>query len=279
MPSPQTKKTGAKEELFHLNSAKIQWLYEFIHIWLCFVNISQESQKHEIGAMRPQDLFTFLLITWFAGGLGASVFAQSAPPYQCGFVLESQAAIREVYGPELKVLDLHPGDVIADVGGSNGYRMGMFAAITDSLEIFVEDIDSLCLNATEVAAVQQYYSQVRGEPLHSTFHWVLGDASSTHLPRRAIDKVLVTVAYHHFADPQAMLADIAGALKPTGKIYLIENVVRRDGQRRRRLCNDPLLSEASLRRTLEVQGLHVSEVYALGRWWTKMFVLEVATSP
>jgi SAM-dependent methyltransferase len=224
--------------------------------------------------MRRVDLYTLGVAAYLVASLSVAGRAQTGRPYQCGFVLESQTAIREVYGPELAVLDLRPHDVIADVGGSNGYRMGMFAAICDSLEIFVEDIDTLCLNERELQGVQEYYAQVKGAPLNSTFHMVLGDEAHAHLPIGKLDKVLVTVAYHHFGDPGAVLKDIGQSLKPSGRIYLIENVVRRDGQRRRKLCDDPLLSEASLRQALVHQGMRVVAVHSLGRWWTKMFVLE-----
>lgn len=224
---------------------------------------------------RYLDIVCGLLLTlWVV--VPQAAWAQAAPerPYDCGFVLPSLQAIEETYGPELAVLDLQPGDVIADIGGSNGYRMGMFAALIDSLHIYVQDIDSLCLNATELQKVIAWHTQLKGAPLHSTFELVLGDARQTHLPAGTFDKILVTVAYHHFEAPAVVLADIAGKLKPGGRIYLIENVVRRDGQRRRKLCDDPLLSEASLRLAFEAQGLRVVGVHALGRWWTKLFVLE-----
>lgn len=203
-----------------------------------------------------------------------ATLAQAPRPYKCGFVLESTEAIGEVYGPELRALDLRAGQSIADVGGSNGYRMGMFAAVHDSLDLWVEDIDSLCLNATEVAAVMDWHARLRGAPLTSTLRWVLGDSLHTRLPDAAFDKVLLTASYHHLGHPEAMLADIARKLKPGGRLYLIENVVRRDGQRRRRLCDDPLLSLESLVGAVEGQGWRVVAVHDLGRWWTKMLVLE-----
>jgi SAM-dependent methyltransferase len=209
---------------------------------------------------------------WFLGLLMTTGMAQL--PYRCGFVLDSKSAIIEVYGPELAVLDLHPGNVVADIGGSNGYRMGMFAVLYDSLQIYIQDIDTACLNSRELQGVISHYSKIKGSPLDATFEIVVGDEGHTHLPTHTFDKVLVTVAYHHFNDPAAMLADIAETLKPTGRIYLIENVVRRDGKRRRRLCDDPLVSESTLSRAFESYGMQVISVHSLGRWWTKMFVLQ-----
>jgi SAM-dependent methyltransferase len=267
--------TGFKEPPFRGYSVKIQCRAEFIHIsgleMLIFFKVQENS---EIKAVRQRALLSWGLLIGLACFPWTLVAAQAVRPYTCGFVLASQSAIQKVYGPELAILNLHPGDVIADVGGSNGYRMGMFAAICDSLEIFVQDIDTLCLNQQELEAVKSYYSQIRGKPLHSKFHLVVGNETHTHLPRGKMDKVLVTVAYHHFADPAAVLLDIAGALKPNGKIYLIENVVKRDGQRRPKLCDDPLLTEIGLKDAFRRQGFQVLEVHSLGRWWTKMFVLK-----
>jgi SAM-dependent methyltransferase len=197
----------------------------------------------------------------------------SPQPYRCGFVLESEASIRKAYGPELKALGLKAGQVVADVGGSNGYRMAMFAVCQDSLTFYIEDIDTACLNARELEAVKQYYSTVNGGPLRSEFHLVVGTETETMLPDGTFDKVLLTASYHHFSDPAAMLLDIRRKLKRDGRIYLVENVVRQTGQHRRRLCDDPLKSESDLREELERQGFTVEAVHELGRWWTKMFVL------
>ncbi len=201
---------------------------------------------------------------------------QTALPYQCGFVLDSEAAIRKVYAPELTILDLHPGQVIADVGGSNGYRMAMFAVLHDSLTFYIEDLDTLCLNEKELDNVRDYYAKIKGRPLNCTFQLVKGSETETKLPKGIFDKVLVTASYHHFSNPESMLADIATKLKPDGRIYLIENVVRKAGKHRKRLCNDPLNTVEGLRWDFEQQGFEVEAIHALGRWWTKMFVLKRA---
>jgi protein-L-isoaspartate O-methyltransferase len=225
-----------------------------------------KRQMLQYGAMMVGLLLGYDSLAWSQ--------SQAAAPYQCGFVLETKEAIREVYGPELRILDLQAGDVIADIGGSNGYRMGMFAALHDSLHIYIEDIDTLCLNQLELDRVLAWYTHVRGQPLHSTFEIVVGTASETRLPPLTFDKVLVTAAYHHFEQPGPMIADIVGKLRSGGKIYLIENVARRHGQRRRRLCDDVLMTEAELKLAFGAHNLRVEGVHPLGRWWTKMFVLQ-----
>ncbi len=207
--------------------------------------------------------------------LQMSVFAQRniVAPYQCGFILHSEEAIREVYGPELAVLDLQPGQVIADVGGSNGYRMAMFAVVHDNLTFYIEDLDTLCLNENEFETVRKFYEQINGQPLNAEFHLVRGSEVATNLPNGLFDKVLITASYHHFSDPVGMLHDIRTKLKPDGRIFLIENVVKKAGKKRKKLCNDPLKTEGGLQSEFEALGFEVESVHALGRWWTKMFVL------
>lgn len=194
-------------------------------------------------------------------------------PYECGFVVGSKAGIEEVWGPELRVAGYQAGDTVAFVGASNGYRAGMLSVITDSLHIVLEDIDSLCLNATELVKVRRFYEGVRGEPLTNTFELVLGNEHATLLPRRAFDKVTVTASFHHFSAPEAMLADLKGSLKTNGRLYIIENTVEVTGERRKRYCEHPLKSEVDLRKQFEAAGFEVLEVQSLHKDFTKMFVL------
>lgn len=208
--------------------------------------------------------------------LGIPSFCQSQNRLEdrCGWNLESQEAVKKVYGPELAALNLTAGEVVADVGAGNGVRMCMFAMLYDSLTLYVEDIDAECLDSIVFAGLRKTYEAMNGGAFSCNFHLVLGTAHETLLPEGIFDKVMVSASYHHFSDPETMLNDIRSKLKPNGRIYLIENVVRRSGQHRRRLCDDPLRSEQELKQEFESQGFEIEAVLELGRWWTKMFVLK-----
>lgn len=195
--------------------------------------------------------------------------------YVCGFVQDSKKGIEKVWGPELRVAQYQPGDTVAFVGASNGYRAGMLSVITDSLHIVVEDIDSLCLNAEEFGNVIRFYEQVRGRPFTNTMDWVLGTETETKLPRKAFDKVTVTASFHHFSSPEVMLEDLKGSLKPGGRLYIIENTVEVTGERRKRFCHHPLKSVADLRLEFEAAGFQVLDVQSLHADFTKMFVLSL----
>jgi ubiquinone/menaquinone biosynthesis C-methylase UbiE len=51
---------------------------------------------------------------------------------------------------------------------------------------------------------------------------VAGDATQTNFPDGACDAVFMRNVYHHFADPPAMNASIAAALKPGGRLVVVD---------------------------------------------------------
>lgn len=194
--------------------------------------------------------------------------------YQCGFILSRQKAIAKFLKPELEILQLKAGQTIADVGASNGYHMGMVSVFTDSLTIYLEDIDSDCLNPKEVEKVKNWYEWVRQTPITNQFHLVLGTETETKLPEKTFDKVVITASFHHFSDPVNMLTDLKTKLRPGGQLYIIENVVDVTGEVRKKTCRHPLRSQADLKELFEENGYEVAGVFPVHRDWTKMFVLQ-----
>jgi len=51
---------------------------------------------------------------------------------------------------------------------------------------------------------------------------VTGDAAQTNFPEAACDALFMRDVYHHFAEPAAMNASIATALKPGGRVALVD---------------------------------------------------------
>ena len=51
---------------------------------------------------------------------------------------------------------------------------------------------------------------------------VLGEPADPKLPAASVDLALMVDVYHELADPQTMLANIRRALKPAGRLALIE---------------------------------------------------------
>ena len=51
---------------------------------------------------------------------------------------------------------------------------------------------------------------------------ILGSEKSIHLSKNSLDKILMVDVYHEFNFPIEMIASMKNALKPNGKLFLIE---------------------------------------------------------
>ncbi len=56
----------------------------------------------------------------------------------------------------------------------------------------------------------------------SNVEYVLATESSPRLPERSVDLVFIAYAYHEFGDPDAMMAAIKRALRPGGRVVILE---------------------------------------------------------
>ncbi|HYZ85277.1 MAG TPA: class I SAM-dependent methyltransferase [Bryobacteraceae bacterium] len=109
-------------------------------------------------------------------------------------------------------MKLIPGSTVADVGTGAGYMLPYLSAAVGSTgkviaqDIFPDFLDRARSTAKSINNVQ----------------FVLGTEKDTKLPAGCCDAVLVLDAYHHFDYPKEMLASIRAALKPKGKLFLVE---------------------------------------------------------
>lgn len=113
----------------------------------------------------------------------------------------------------LKNMDLQASDAIADIGAGSGYHVFKMAQLVKKGIIYAVDIQQEMLD--EIS----YQKEVRGI---KNVHLIKGSEQSVHLPENSIDKVLMVDVYHEFSYPLEMLLSIKKALKPNGKIFLIE---------------------------------------------------------
>lgn len=121
---------------------------------------------------------------------------------------------RQKPGDLVKAMGLKPGMTVADVGTGIGYMLPYLSrAVTATGQVIAEDIFDDFLAAARVEATNQQLINV-------TF--VKGTEKDPALPEGEADQVLVLDAYHHFDYPESMLAGIYKALKPDGKLIIVE---------------------------------------------------------
>ncbi|MCA0131795.1 class I SAM-dependent methyltransferase [Winogradskyella alexanderae] len=113
----------------------------------------------------------------------------------------------------LKNMNIQPSDVIADIGAGSGYHVFKMAPLAKNGKVYAVDIQQEMINA--IKANRNYTEQGNVET-------VLGSEKSVNLPENTLDKVLMVDVYHEFSFPYEMLLSIKKALKPNGKLFLIE---------------------------------------------------------
>jgi len=142
---------------------------------------------------------------------------------------------------EIGFYNFIPGQTIASIGAQCSHWEAAYAATTDSVTFYLEDIDSSKFKKSQVEFAWNYYATLRGRPMTSGYKMILGDEMSTSLPENTFDKILVINSFHEFTFQAEMLADIKKKLKPGGVLYIDEALPKREGQLHR-ICNKPMFT-------------------------------------
>jgi SAM-dependent methyltransferase len=113
----------------------------------------------------------------------------------------------------LQNMDIKPTDTIADIGAGAGYHVFKMAKLAGRGGVYAVDIQEEML-----AELRRRKTKARV----GNVTVVRGSEKSVALPENSVDKVLLVDVYHEFSFPDQMMASIRKALKPDGKVFLIE---------------------------------------------------------
>lgn len=114
----------------------------------------------------------------------------------------------------LRILQIKPGSVVADIGAGSGYYVVRLARLVGpNGRVYANDIQQGMLDIMRDRIERERLGNVE---------LVLGSDTDPRLPPAAFDLVLMVDVYHEFSEPQAMLRRIREALKPGGRLVLLE---------------------------------------------------------
>ena len=114
----------------------------------------------------------------------------------------------------VNALEIPVGAAVAEIGSGTGYFTWRLARnVGPSGKVFAVDVQQKMLDLTAEAIKKRQLSNVE---------LVLGAENDPHLPAASLDLVLIANAYHEFSEPEAMLAAVNRALKPDGRLVIIE---------------------------------------------------------
>ena len=113
----------------------------------------------------------------------------------------------------VNLMALRPADVVADIGAGTGYFSFRIATRVPRGKVLAVDIQQEMLDLLTEAAKRRGVKNV--EP-------VLGKIDDPNLPDSSTDVALMVDAYHEFDHPREMMEGIVRALKPGGRVVLVE---------------------------------------------------------
>jgi len=114
----------------------------------------------------------------------------------------------------VQAMGLQRGMMVADVGTGVGYMLPFLSrTVGRQGHVIGEDIFDDFLAAAKQRVENQNIQNVA---------FVKGTETDPNLPEGQVDQILVLDVYHHFDYPEKMLAGLHKALKPSGKLVIVE---------------------------------------------------------
>ncbi len=114
----------------------------------------------------------------------------------------------------IALLGIAKGATVADIGAGNGYMTWRLAErVGPTGKVYANDIQPEMLQMLRANMLQRKLKNVET---------VLGKFDDPKLPVNTMDLVLLVDVYHEFNAPQQMLRGIREALKPDGRLVLLE---------------------------------------------------------
>jgi ubiquinone/menaquinone biosynthesis C-methylase UbiE len=194
-----------------------------------------------------------------AGVLAAQVASQANSGYKTPEGRKSVAAglgsperdNTEKPGVLIRDMTLQPGMSVADIGTGIGYMLPFLSRrVGPAGHVIAEDIYDDFLAAAKQRAENQ--------DLHNV-SFVKGTDTDCNLPEGQVDMVLALDVYHHFDYPDKMLATIHKALRPDGKLVVVEYYKRESAMPNGKALTHIRLDMPDVIKEIEANHFHLIE--------------------
>lgn len=124
---------------------------------------------------------------------------------------------REVFARRHAIVaacQIEPGQTVADIGAGTGLFTRLFSdAVGKAGRVIAVDISQKFLDRIQADSRERNQSNVET---------LLAATDSARLPADSVDLAFICDTYHHFEFPQKTMASLHRALKPGGRIVLID---------------------------------------------------------
>lgn len=118
----------------------------------------------------------------------------------------------------MEELGIASGSAVADVGAGSGYfTFRMAARVGPKGRVYAQDLDEKALAGIKEQAQKEKAAQIET---------IRGAEDDPKLPASSLDAILVVDAYHEFTRPETMMDGFFRALKPGGRLGVIDHPAR-----------------------------------------------------
>ncbi|MEA5526552.1 class I SAM-dependent methyltransferase [Nodularia spumigena] len=130
-----------------------------------------------------------------------------------GWLERPRREVEEQPSKIVSALNLQPDNVVADIGAGTGYLSFRIAPLLTDGKVLAVDIQPEMLEIIDFFKQEKNITNV--EPILATL-------TNPNLPDASVDLALMVDAYHELEYPQEVMTGIVKALKPGGKVVLVE---------------------------------------------------------
>jgi len=164
--------------------------------------------------MKPVLVLAAMLLVTSSGLSQSQGHGRLFPPSDLGLL---EAPDRDLWQRPDQVMDamgIADASVVADIGaGSGWFTIRLARRVGPQGLVYAEDVQPEMINAVTRRVQREGLTNVRA---------VRGQNSDPKLPAGSLDAALVVDAYHEVEDRVTMLANLARALKPQGRIGVVD---------------------------------------------------------
>ncbi|MFM2164381.1 MAG: hypothetical protein RL325_818 [Planctomycetota bacterium] len=113
----------------------------------------------------------------------------------------------------VRALAPRPTDAVADIGAGSGYFTMRISPLVPEGVVYATDIQQEMLDIVRERALEEGALNVMP---------VMGRIDHCGLEAESVDLVLFVDAYHEFSHPREMMESVVAALRPGGRVFLVE---------------------------------------------------------
>jgi len=140
--------------------------------------------------------------------------APAMGPAGADWLERSEREKEEAPDAALDLIGIQPGMIVADVGAGTGYiTVKLARRVGATGRVYAEDIQPEMLDHVRDNASEAHLTNIET---------ILGSETDARLPAGKLDLILLIDVYHEFSQPDKMMYALRRALKPDGRLVLLE---------------------------------------------------------